>query len=106
MTVAITANTNLTELARDFYQRVRDAQNEAAKKSLFEGYLQNLNGNHQQLPELGRQCNEKVCQKYDCETYIITNKPYNVGTLRTQVRDWLSTELREIDGVLRRMLEE
>ena len=40
MTNVITANTNLTELARDFYQRVRDAQSEAAKKSLFEGYLQ------------------------------------------------------------------
>jgi methylase of polypeptide subunit release factors len=64
------------------------------------------NQHHQQLAELGRQCTEKVRQKYDCETYITTSKPYNVGTLRTQVRNWLRKELREIDGVLRRMLEE
>jgi hypothetical protein len=64
------------------------------------------NQHHQQLAELGRQCTEKVRQKYDCETYITTSKPYNVGTLRTQVRNWLRKELREIDGVLGRMLEE
>jgi hypothetical protein len=66
MTNAITANANLTELARDFYQRVRDAQSEAAKKSLFKGYLQSLNGNHQVLAELDWQCTEKVRQTFNC----------------------------------------
>lgn len=66
MTNAINANANFTEQTRDFYQCVRDAQSEAAKKSLFEGYLQSLNGNHQVLAELGRQCTEKVRQTFNC----------------------------------------
>jgi type I restriction-modification system DNA methylase subunit len=63
------------------------------------------NTHHQMLSELGRQCTEKVRQHFNAGSFVYTDEYYNIGSLRTAVRSHLAKELREIDAVLRGMLE-
>ena len=59
---------------------------------------------HRELTELGIDCSEKV-KKFlpELETKDIT--PGKIGRLRSEVRERLSDELKEIDGIVKKVME-
>jgi methylase of polypeptide subunit release factors len=58
---------------------------------------------HRRLAELGRECSEKVADWLEAGG---PGKIRNIGRLRSMVREMLAGELREIDGLVREMIEE
>ena len=59
---------------------------------------------HRELAQLGIDCAEKVKKLLpELETKDIT--PGKIGRLRSEVRERLSDELKEIDGIVKKVME-